>query len=96
VTLLERVFERLRQEYEDDDKAVLFNELKECRAQPRAAVPYGAVGARLGLTEGALRVDVHRLRQRYRKLLRTEIADTVCSPAEVEEELRYLLRVLAG
>ncbi len=95
VTLLERVFERLRGEYEREGKPDLFNELKGCLAQVRAAVPYAEAGARLGLSEGALRVAVHRLRQRYRKLLRAEIADTVSGPEEVEQELRYLFRVLA-
>jgi len=74
VTLLERVFERLRGEYEDHGKVALFNELKGCLAQKRSAVVYAEVSARLGLSEGALRVDAHRLRQRYRALLRTEIA----------------------
>ena len=59
-------------------------------------MPYAEAGARLGLSEGALRVAVHRLRQRYRELLRAEVADTVSGPEEVEEELRYLFRVLAG
>ena len=95
VTLLERVFERLHQEYEKDGKAALFDELQGCLAQARAAVPYAEVGARLELSEGALRVAVHRLRQRYRDLLRAEIADTVSGPEEVEEELRHLFRVLA-
>ncbi len=95
VTLLERVFERLRIEYDKAGKTALFGELKECLVQARAAVPYGEVSARLGLSEGALRVAVHRLRQRYRELLRAEIADTVAKPEEVEEELRYLFRVLA-
>ncbi len=96
VTLLERVFERLRQEYQDASDAALFDELKGCLVQTRAAVPYGEASARLGLSEGALRVAVHRLRQRYRKLLRAEIAETVAGSEEIEEELRYLLRVLAG
>jgi RNA polymerase sigma-70 factor (ECF subfamily) len=48
------------------------------------------------MTEGALRVAVHRVRQRYRALLRAEIGNTVSRPEEVEEELRYLFRVLAG
>ena len=95
VTLLERVFERLRQEYEAEGKAALFGELQGCLAQARAAVPYAEVGTRLGLSEGALRVAVHRLRQRYRDVLRAEIADTVSGPEAVEEELRYLFRVLA-
>lgn len=96
LTLLERVFERLQQEYRRDGKAALFEATKGCLAQARAAVPYAEAGARLGLSEGALRVAVHRLRQRYRELLRAELADTVSGPEEVQEELRYLFRVLAG
>ncbi len=95
VALLERVFERLREEFEREGKAALFDELKVCLAQARAAVPYADASARLGLSEGALRVAAHRLRHRYRELLRAEIAHTVLSPDEVEEELRYLFRVLA-
>jgi RNA polymerase sigma-70 factor (ECF subfamily) len=48
------------------------------------------------MTEGAVKVAVHRLRQRYRGLLRYTIADTVSGPEEVEDELRYLFRILAG
>ena len=58
-------------------------------------MPYAEAGTRLGLSEGALRVAVHRLRQRYRDVLRAEIADTVSGPEAVEEELRHLFRVLA-
>ena len=96
LTLLERVFDRLRTDFEREGKAALFDALRGCLVQERAAVPYAEVGARLGLSEGALRVAVHRLRQRYRTLLRAEIADTVSRPDEVEEELRHLFRVLAG
>jgi RNA polymerase sigma-70 factor (ECF subfamily) len=96
MTLLEHVVERLHQEYEKDGKATLFDELKGCLSQARAAVSYGAAAERVGLSEGALRVAAHRLRQRYRELLRAEIADTVSGPEEVEDELRYLFSVLAG
>jgi RNA polymerase sigma factor (sigma-70 family) len=95
-TLLETVFEQVRQVYEAEDKSALFAELKESLVQARAAVPYADLASRLNLSEGALRVAVHRLRQRYRELLRAEIAHTVAEPGEVEEELRYLFRVLAG
>jgi RNA polymerase sigma-70 factor (ECF subfamily) len=95
-TLLETVFEQLRQAYEAEGKAALFAELKGSLVQARAAVPYGELANRLHLSEGALRVAVHRLRQRYRELLRAEIAHTVAEPGEVEGELRYLFRVLAG
>jgi RNA polymerase sigma-70 factor (ECF subfamily) len=95
-SLLETVFEQLRRAYEAEGKAALFAELKGSLVQARAAVAYADLAARLKLNEGALRVAVHRLRQRYRELLRTEIAHTVAEPGEVEEELRYLFRVLAG
>lgn len=95
-TILESVFEQLRQAYAAEGKAALFDELKGSLTQARAAVPYAKLALRLNLSEGALRVAVHRLRQRYRELLRTEIAHTVAEPGEVEEELRYLFRTLTG
>lgn len=95
-TLLETVFERLRQEYEAEGKAALFAELKGCLTQARAAVSYAGLAIRLYLSEGALRVAVHRLRQRYRHLLRAEVAHTLAEPGDVDEELHYLFRVLTG
>ena len=59
-------------------------------------VRYAEIATRLGMSEGAVKVAVHRLRQRYREVLRAEIADTVASPAEVEDELRNLFAALAG
>jgi RNA polymerase sigma-70 factor (ECF subfamily) len=56
----------------------------------REAVPYARAAAELGLTEGALRVAVHRLRRHYRELLRDEIANTLADPAQVQEELQAL------
>jgi len=95
-TLLETVFEQLRREYEAEGKGALFGELKACLTQARAAVPYADLASRLQVSEGSLRVSVHRLRQRYREVLRTEVANTVADPSEVAEELRYLFRVLSG
>jgi RNA polymerase sigma-70 factor (ECF subfamily) len=95
-TLLETVFEQLRLAYAAEGKAALFADLKESLVQARAAVPYADLAPRLNLSEGALRVAVHRLRRRYRELLRAEIAQTVAGPGEVEDELRYLFRVLTG
>ena len=66
-----------------------------CLTQARAGVSYAGVAERLGVSEGALRVAAHRLRQRYRDLLRAEIADTVAGPEEVEDELRCLFSALA-
>lgn len=56
---------------------------------------YAQVGARLGLSETAVKVTVHRLRQRFRELLREEIAHTVARPEEVVEEMRYLFEVVS-
>ena len=95
-TVLETVFEQLRVAYAAEGKAALFAELKGSLTQARAAVPYAELALRLKVSEGALRVGVHRLRERYRELLRKEIAHTVAGPEEVEEELHYLFRALAG
>ena len=54
------------------------------------------IAARLEMTEGALKVAAHRLRQRYRELLREEVAHTVARPEEIDEELRYLIAVIRG
>jgi hypothetical protein len=57
--------------------------------------PYATLASKLGMTEGSVKVTVHRLRQRFRQLLREEIANTVASPGEVDEEMRHLFAVLA-
>jgi RNA polymerase sigma-70 factor (ECF subfamily) len=96
MTLLEQVLNRLRHEHLRAGKAELYEQLKVCLSGARDSAPYAELAARLKLTEGAVKVAVHRLRQRYRELLRDEIAQTVSGPAEVEEELRHLFSVLAG
>jgi RNA polymerase sigma factor (sigma-70 family) len=96
MTLLETVLNRLRAEYERDSKAELFAELHPCLIGDRTSQPYAELACTLGLTEGAVKSAVHRLRQRYRELLRDEIAQTVATPGEVEEELRHLVVVLSG
>jgi RNA polymerase sigma factor (sigma-70 family) len=95
LTLLEQVLSRLREEYTRDGKARLFEELKSTLTGERRSVPYAEIGPRLDMSEGAVKVAVHRLRQRYRELLREEIAHTVSGPEEVEEEIRALFSALA-
>jgi RNA polymerase sigma-70 factor (ECF subfamily) len=73
----------------------VFDALKPCLVGDRQAQPYAALAAQLGMTEGAVKVAVHRLRQRYRQLLREEIANTVATPEEVTEEMHHLFSVLA-
>jgi RNA polymerase sigma-70 factor (ECF subfamily) len=58
-------------------------------------VPYVEIAAQLGTSEGAVKVAVHRLRQRYRELLRAEIADTVANASEIDDEIRNLFAALA-
>jgi len=57
---------------------------------------YGPVAAELGLNEGAVRVAVHRLRQRFREIFREELVHTLADPEDLAEEMRYLLAALAG
>lgn len=95
ITLLEQVYRKLEEEHRQQRKAEWFAVLRNTLAGPGNSAPYAELGQRLGLNEGAVKVAVHRLRQRYRALLRETIADTV-DVGEVEEELRYLLRIVAG
>jgi RNA polymerase sigma-70 factor (ECF subfamily) len=96
LTLLEQVLRRLRAEYVRDGKENLFEQLKPTLTEVSRSVRYAEIAARLGTSEGAVKVAVHRLRQRYREVLRAEIADTVASPGEVEDEIRNLFAALAG
>jgi RNA polymerase sigma factor (sigma-70 family) len=96
LTLLDEVLRRLRSEYEQESRAELFAALHPCLIGDRTAQPYAELGEKLGVSEGTVKAAVHRLRQRYRQLLRDEIAQTVAEPGEVDEELHHLFAVLAG
>jgi RNA polymerase sigma factor (sigma-70 family) len=96
LTLLDQVLTRLQALYAEEGKADLFAMLKPCLAGKRESQPYTDLAAGLGMTEGAVRVAVHRLRQRYREVLRDQIAQTVSSPGEVEPEIQHLMRALVG
>lgn len=89
-TLLEQTLLRLEHEYTATGRAMLFGQLRGCLAKDESALPYSELARKLNLTEPAFRMAVHRLRNRYRDLLREQIAQTVCSPEEVEEEIRHL------
>jgi RNA polymerase sigma factor (sigma-70 family) len=95
IALLEQVYQHLATEHQQQGKAEFFKVLRGTLAGPGNSAPYAELAGQLGLSEGAVKVAVHRLRQRYRALLRETIAATVARPDEVEEELRYLLRVVA-
>ncbi len=95
LVLLEAVLRQLEAEYAAEGKAKLFAALQPCLLGDGSTLRYADVAGRLGQSEGAARVAVHRLRQRYRQLLRAEIAHTVASPEELEAEMRHLFLVLA-
>jgi RNA polymerase sigma-70 factor (ECF subfamily) len=90
VALLAKVIERLQAECEAEGKAKLFGQLKIFLAAGKGEAAHGEVAKALGMDEGAVRVAVHRLRKRYRALLREEIAQTLGDPAQVDEEMRAL------
>jgi RNA polymerase sigma-70 factor (ECF subfamily) len=94
LSLLHTVYQQLRNQYEQRGKGDQFEVLNGTLAGSREAAPYAELAASLQMTEGAVRVAVHRLRGDYRKLLRETIADLVSDPADVEEELRYLQEIL--
>jgi RNA polymerase sigma-70 factor (ECF subfamily) len=94
LALLEEVLRKLRAEYEQEGRTELFTALHPCLVGERTALPYAELAAKLGISEGTVKSSVHRLRQRYRHLLRCEIAQTVAEPGEVDEELRHLFVVV--
>ena len=93
-TLLEHVTGQLRSEYATAGKRELFEQLRPHLQGDRSGPSYAMIAAQFNMTEGAVKIAVHRLRHRYGELLRQEIARTVGSPAEVDEELRYLISVV--
>lgn len=90
VTLLERTMTLLGEEYAATGRAALFEALRCCLAKDEAAPSYAEVASRLILTEGAVKMAVRRLRARYREILRAEIAGTVETGEQIEEEIRHL------
>jgi len=94
-SLARQTLDRLAQEYELGGKGALFEALKSrLTTGEEAAIPYDELASRLGRTATHLRVDVIRLRARYRAILREEVSGTVVDPRDVEEELRYLRQAM--
>ena len=92
--LIARAKEKLRLEMEADNKGELFEALKKSLTGEEPS--RSETAAQFNMSEGALKAAVHRLRQRYRELLRAEIAETVSTRSEVDDEMRYLVAVLRG
>ena len=96
LAVLEQVLGRLGRSTRAAGNAVLFDQLKEFLAGERGRPTQAEIASELGMTENAVKQAFHRLRQRYRALLREEITHTVAQPGDVEDELRHLVSVLRG
>lgn len=95
LALLEQALVRLREEYTASGRGPVFEHLAGALSGERTELSYADIGARLGMSEGAVKVAAHRLRQRYGELVRAQIADTVARPEQVDEELQHLFAALA-
>lgn len=96
LTLLDRVLDRLRHEFNAARKGELFDKLKPHLMAEKGEIPYAHAAAESGLNEGAFKVAVHRMRRRFRELFREEVAHTVAGPGKIDEEIRYLLAVFGS
>ena len=94
LTVLERVLSRLKDEYVAAGNAALFDALKQLLPDEPGSPSQAEIAARLGMTENAIRQAFYRFRQRYQALLRDEIANTVATPGDIEDELHHLIAVL--
>ena len=94
LTLLNEVLNRLEDEYRREGKSELFTVLKQTLMGVRESQPYEKLATQLEMNEGAIKVAVHRLRKRYRELIRTEIANTLDGQQDIEEEMRHLFGAL--
>jgi RNA polymerase sigma-70 factor (ECF subfamily) len=95
MAVLERAMQSLREDSIRSGDPVRFDLLKLYLTGEEPAVPYREVAAELGLSESAVKVAVHRMRVRFGQVLREVIAETVVSPEEIDDEIRYMLTSLA-
>ncbi len=95
LNLLDQVLDRLREECTASGKAEQFDALKEYIAGLPVDKTYHDAAGNLGISEGAAKVAAHRLRKRYREMLREEVARTVAEPTDVDDEIRFLFAALA-
>jgi len=93
-TVLDRVFARLREESQESANSPLLERLNTLLSDEPERPSQAEIGREFGMTENAVKQAFHRLRQRYRQLLREEVAQTVATPAEIEDELRHLITAL--
>lgn len=96
LTVLDRALAALAEEYRDGERAAEFETLKGHLTAPRGEIDYDTTAVALGMTPGAARVAVHRLRKRFREVLRAEIAETVAAPGELDAELAHFVKILSA
>ena len=96
VTVLDRAMARLEEESRGMGTEDQYRYLKPHLTGAEPGLPYREVAANLGMSEGAVKVAVHRLRKRFGQTLRLEIAQTVVEPDQVDDEVRHLLRIIRG
>ena len=96
LTVLQRVVAQLRTEYESKGKVELFERCRAFLVGSAAAISSAETAKTLNMTEGALRVAIHRLRERYRELLRIEVAGTIDDATTIDDELVQLRRAIQG
>jgi RNA polymerase sigma-70 factor (ECF subfamily) len=94
LTVLERTMNRLQAEATSTNKQELFAHLKSHLTSNKRSIPYSKLADKLNISEGAVKVAMHRLKKRYRKMLHDEIAQTVASEDQVEQEIRDLFAAL--
>ena len=94
--VLDAVFAQLRREFEDAGRGQKFDDLKAHLLGGTEALSYAELAARMGVSETGARTVVHRLRKRFRALVRAEIAQTVAHPDDVDDEIRHLFQSLAS
>lgn len=95
LAIMERSLQAVENEYKQAGNADQFESLKPWLAGEKTSLSQAAVASRLGLTEGALKVAVHRLRKRFRERIRSEISQTMANGGDIDDELRYLIGVLS-
>src|SRR5262249_12930044 len=96
LTLLDQVLDQLGREFQQDGRRPLYERLKLALIGAADSLSYAAVGSELGMSEAAVKKAAQRLRQRYRELLREQIAATVDRPEQVDDEIRALFAVLSS
>ena len=96
LSVVETALGKLRAEFVASEKPELFDVLKPALSGEKLAKGYAEVAADFGLSESAVKVAVHRMRKRFGDLLRGEVAETIQNPAELEDEVRYLINALSN